>query len=102
MKVVKTEEGQGLIIPEGKIDVTNSHHFKARLAELFDEGVNEITVDFTNVDALDSSGIGKLLVFYKKLKDRGGSLSIINVKHKNIQHLLDMIRLDKVINIDWD
>jgi len=102
MQIEKKDERTAVIIPAGKIDVTNSNLFKAKLTELYQEGFNDIIIDFTDVNTLDSSGIGKLLVFYKKLKDRGGTLSIIHVKHANIRHLLDMICLDKVINITLD
>lgn len=102
MIIEKKNDRTAVVIPAGKIDVTNSNLFKEKLIELYQENFNEIIIDFTNVSALDSSGIGKLLVFYKKLKDRGGTLSIINVKHDNIRHLLDMLCLDKVININWD
>ncbi|NLX90652.1 MAG: STAS domain-containing protein [Firmicutes bacterium] len=102
MKVEKKDNLTAVVVPAGKIDVTNSNLFKEKLTQLCDEGFKDIIIDFTNVNALDSSGIGKLLVFYKKLKDKGGTLSIINIKHENVRNLLDMICLDKVINIVWN
>lgn len=102
MEIERKSKQTAVIIPAGKIDVTNSNLFKEKLNQLFEEGIKVIIIDFTNVNALDSSGIGKLLVFYKKLKEKGGTLSIINVKHENVRNLLDMICLDKVINIVWN
>lgn len=101
MKIERKNKLTAIIIPAGKIDVTNSNLFKEKLTQTCEEGFKDIIIDFTNVNTLDSSGIGKLLVFYKKLKDKGGTLSIINVKHENVRNLLDMICLDKVINIVW-
>lgn len=102
MIIEKKSKLTAVIIPKRKIDVTNSNLFKEKFTKLYEEGFNDIIIDFTNVNTLDSSGIGKLLVFYKRLKERNGTLSIINVKHENIRHLLDMICLDKVINIVWN
>ena len=48
---------------------------------------------------IDSAGLGSLVLFQKKLRDRRGRLKLTNVKHKYILHLLDMLELHRVIEI---
>lgn len=100
MEVVRSGDNKVTIKPEGRIDVVNSQTLKQELLNLFNEGINEIIIDFSKITSIDSSGLGKLLLFQKKLKERGGELSIINVTNDYIQNMFKMIHLNKVIKIE--
>ncbi|WNF35850.1 STAS domain-containing protein [Bacillaceae bacterium IKA-2] len=100
MEKIRNDEGKVTIIPEGRIDVVNSQNLKQELLNLFNEGINEIVIDFSKIASIDSSGLGKLLLFQKKLKERGGELSIINVTNDYIKNMFQMIHLNKVIKIE--
>lgn len=101
MNVNKEGNTRAILKPEGRIDVVTSQDLKERLLELYNEGYNFIVIDFSEVSSIDSSGLGKLLLFQKKLKERNGSLSIINVKTEYIKNMFKMIHLDKVIDIEY-
>lgn len=100
MELVRSGDNKVTIKPEGRIDVVNSQTLKQELLNLFNEGINEIIIDFSKITSIDSSGLGKLLLFQKKLKERGGELSIINVTNDYIQNMFKMIHLNKVIKIE--
>ena len=100
MKVNKISDEKVKVKPEGRIDFTNSQDLKKDLLNLFDEGFNEVIIDFEKVESIDSSGLGKLLLFQKKLKERDGILKIINVTSDYIKNMFDMIHLNKVIDIE--
>jgi anti-sigma B factor antagonist len=100
LEKIRNDEGKVTIIPEGRIDVVNSQNLKQELLNLFNEGINEIVIDFSKIASIDSSGLGKLLLFQKKLKERGGELSIINVTNDYIKNMFQMIHLNKVIKIE--
>lgn len=100
MEQIRSGEGKVIIKPEGRIDVVNSQNLKQELLNLYNEGINEIVIDFSKITSIDSSGLGKLLIFQKKLKERGGELTIINVTNGYIQNMFKMIQLNKVIKID--
>lgn len=100
MEQIRTGEGKVTIKPEGRIDVVNSQNLKQELLNLYNEGINEIVIDFSKITSIDSSGLGKLLLFQKKLKERGGEIRIINVTNDYIQNMFKMIHLYKVIKID--
>jgi anti-sigma B factor antagonist len=86
-------------------DLINAEHFKQLLLSLipfstYEKSFSPVIVDFANVKVIGSAGIGKLLMFQKRLKDRGGELKIINLKNDNIRELFNTIKLHKVINIE--
>ena len=97
IKVVNSKEV--VISPKGNIDFSNSQELKDELLELFDEDYKKVVLDFSEVESIDSSGLGKLLLFHKKLNEKGGSLVIRNVESDYIKNMFEMIHLDKVIEI---
>ncbi len=100
MKIKEESQQKAIAIPEGKIDITNSQEIKERLLELIEEEFTEIVVDFTNVDNVDSSGLGKLLLLHKRLKEKGGKLKIVNVSSDYVRKMFSMIHLNKVLDIE--
>lgn len=100
MKVERQSDTEATIIPNGRIDITNSNDLKHKLLDLYNDGFNVITIDFTNVTGIDSSGLGKLLLFQKKLKECNGELKIINITSQYVKKMFNMIHLYKVINIE--
>lgn len=99
MKVDYLGKKPVVILPQS-VDLSNSNEFKQVLLSLYQEGHKTILVDFTKLESLDSSGLGKLLLFHKKLKDRGGELKIIKVQNENIRKMLSIIQIHRVINIE--
>ena len=102
METDNKDQSTVLILSEGRIDIANSHLLREKLQALYDEGFNVITLDFGLVTGIDSSGLGKLLMFQKKLKERGGRLNVINITSEYIRKMFKMIHLYKVINIEDD
>ncbi|MCK8816818.1 STAS domain-containing protein [Natroniella sulfidigena] len=100
LKVEQQESSQVVVVPKGKIDVCNSQEFKEELLAVSDQGYSEIVIDFKNVERIDSSGLGKLLAIYKKLRGSNGELRIINVKNDYIKKMFKMINLDQLIKIE--
>ncbi len=95
-------EQYGKIILPDKIDLTNANAFKRDLQTLYDQGYNLIMLDCSSLTIIDSAGLGSLIMFQKKLKQRGGELKLINVNHSYIRHLFDMIELNRIIKIESD
>ena len=53
----------------------------------------ELVMDLTNVDFMDSSGIGLILGRYNLLKLLGASMKVINVK-QNIKRIIELSKID--------
>ncbi len=100
MEVKKQDDQNAVVYLGERVNIINSPELKQSLQDLFNAGVQTITVDFTGTKMVDSSCLGKLLMFQKRLKDRGGELKISNVTSDYIRKMFDVIQLNKVINID--
>jgi anti-anti-sigma factor len=98
-KITEVNSTDVIITPKENIDYSNSQKFKEILQKLFEQNYKKIIIDFSEIERIDSSGLGKLLLFQKKLKERNGDLIITNVKNDYIKNMFEMIHLNKVITI---
>ncbi|MGM0410197.1 MAG: STAS domain-containing protein [Bacillota bacterium] len=89
-----------VVRPKENIDFSNSNELKEELLRVYEDGYSQVEIDFTEVDRIDSSGLGKLLLFHKRLKEKKGNLVIKNIESNYIKNMFDMIHLDKIIEID--
>ena len=82
----------------GEIDEQGAEKLKSGFQALDKNKVTEVVMNFAGVTHIGSAGIGKLLMFYRDIGVRGGSLSIINVPG-TIHALLLSLKLDSVFTI---
>lgn len=82
----------------GDLDETGANTFKARALELDVSSGPSVVIDFARLAFVGSAGIGKLLMFYKKVAANGGSVSLVNMS-KDIFTLFTVVKLDKVFTL---
>ncbi len=87
------------IIPEVVIDLTNSERFRTIINELIKKDIKNIVFDFKNVKEIDSSGLGKIFLCNKIIKENDGQLMIENVKSEYVQKIFKMVDLNKIVEI---
>ncbi len=92
----------GKVILPDRVDLTNANEFKAALQLLYDQGYSSMIIDCSRLTIIDSAGLGNLIIFQKKLRERGGELRIVNVNHDYIKHLFEMIELNRVIRVEME
>ena len=67
------------IILSGELDEHSAQNVRISLDELFDESqFNQVIIDLSELDFMDSTGIGVLLGRYKKLKAKNTPIFICN------------------------
>lgn len=99
MNVKLNAEGLKTIMEvSGSVDIPGAEYLKKSLTKVLDSDATEVVVDFKEVSFIGSSGIGKLLLFYKNFTAKGGKISMINL-NKEITMLFKAIKLDKLFNI---
>lgn len=82
---------------KGRLVLSN----KAKLVELGRQALeetSEILVTLSEVDFIDSSGIGALVNLARQARDAGGDLALVEVP-ENILKTISLLRLDKVFRI---
>ena len=100
MNIKINHEGEkAIVFLSGSIDIPGAESLKKSLTQILEnEEAKEVSIDFEGVNFIGSSGIGKLLLFYKNFTSKGGRVRIINL-NKEITALFKAIKLDKLFNI---
>ncbi len=98
IRVENTEHGP-LVHISGEIDIYTAQQFKDRLYQIVDGSENDVAVDCSNLNYIDSTGLGIFVGALKKSKLNGRNISIINMKD-NIKKLFVITGLDKLFIIN--
>lgn len=61
-----------------------------------DPGVRILILDFASLVFMDSSGIGVILGRYRQMRDRGGSVAVVNM-NRHIARIFHMSGMDRII-----
>lgn len=79
----------------GDIDIVSSKALKEVLVNKFEEKAQDIILDFTHLDYIDSTGLGIIIGACGRMKESGKKLTIIHPK-ESIKRLLTITGLDKI------
>jgi anti-sigma B factor antagonist len=76
---LSTRESGGTVVVDvrGEVDVYTSPKLRERLVALVNDGALRVVVNLDGVDFIDSTGLGVLVGVLKRLRARGGSLSLV-------------------------
>lgn len=86
------------LIPNGDIDHEGAEALKSAVAGLSLSGKKTVVFDFCNVGYIGSAGLGKLLLFYKRLSAERVQMRIESAPH-SVHKLLQELRLDTLFKI---
>jgi len=95
---INTASKRAYVQLKGTIDEAGAEELKTRIRQLHLDNLQELVFDFAAVKHIGSAGIGKLLLFYKDMAPRGGSLRIENASAP-IFDLLTTLKLDTIFII---
>jgi anti-sigma B factor antagonist len=80
----------------GELDLAGAPHFRRLIGELMGLGVREVTVDLTDTEFVDSSGLGALLWAERRLRAVGGELEVVNAQ-ENVLRTFVIAGLDRLL-----
>lgn len=99
--VLKVEEMnrivQATILTE-EASLSNADAFKEEMITIIGRGVRLVIVSFENVNYIDSSFLGSLVVALKYAMPRNVDIYLVSLK-PDVKNLLTLIRMDKVFRI---
>jgi anti-anti-sigma factor len=95
---VESREDRRIVRIKGKITFEHCTFFQSEMEPVLAAGVREVVIDFKDVPFMDSSGIGEILRLFKLMRERDGSLVLINPNQK-LRNLFTMYRFHKFMKI---
>jgi len=99
MEILVKKDGENVRFElNGVVDEHGAEDIKKQFQALNVSSVKEVVFDFSRVKHIGSAGIGKLLLFYKDMAIRGGSIRIERVS-ENVYELLKVLKLDTIFPI---
>jgi anti-sigma B factor antagonist len=83
------------------IDSTVSTDFKSRVVDLIKQGNNHFLLNLSNVNFVDSSGLGAMISIMKTLALNNGKIVFCQINDP-VMNLLDMTSMNKIFKICSD
>ena len=91
-------EGVTILALKGRITVGEVTPVREKITHLLAAGRNQIVLDLQNVDYIDSTGLGNLVISYTQVKKAGGALKLLNLNKRNVE-LLALTRLHTIFEV---
>ncbi|MDD5434716.1 MAG: STAS domain-containing protein [Nitrospira sp.] len=97
---IRELNGKTLVEVHGDLDNDEAaRKFRETMYEVLTSGKKEAIIDMNAVESINSHGIGKLLLFYKKFKDIGGDLRVSST-HGHVKEVFETLMLDRLFKIE--
>lgn len=84
-------------IANEQLDSSNTGAFKTQIQAVIDSNKNVI-FDMSAVRFVDSSGLGAILAFLRRLHDMGGDLKLVGLT-KPVRMLFELVRMHRIFEI---
>jgi len=97
MKVNVRSEGEVSVVDlSGKITIGEGDVLLRETIEtLLKEGRSKIVLNLARISYMDSAGIGELVACYKRSREKGGQLKLLNPSGK-VYDLLQLTKLEEI------
>jgi anti-sigma B factor antagonist len=97
MIIEKKENGTELILAlSGRLDTMTSKQLESEVSLL--DGKENVTLDFSKLEYVSSSGLRVLLAMQKKMNARGGSVKLVGVLSE-VREIFDMTGFSSILTI---
>ena len=84
---------------EGELDVSTADKLKEHLHKLAEKEIVDMKINLTNLDYIDSTGLGVMIGVLKKLKIEDKEIYILNPK-SNVRKIFTITGLDKIFKVE--
>ena len=101
---IQQREHEGVVVVDLKGRITvgpEATALREKVAALCASGVKNLVLNLAQVDYIDSTGLGALVMVATSLRKAGGSVKLLNLNRRNIE-LLVMTKLATVFEIFTD
>jgi anti-sigma B factor antagonist len=101
LEIVDSTDGKATARLSGDLDIVTSEEVKRDLAQLIDDGHDELALDLSGVGFVDSSGLGVLVAVHRHAQSQGAAFVVRSVPPQ-VQRLFEITRLGDLLTVDSD
>lgn len=83
-----SQENIAILSLRGRLTVGESNTVREKITEVSARGHKNVILDLGQVDYIDSTGLGTLVICFTSLKKQGGALKLVNPNKRNVELLL--------------
>ncbi len=94
----RDKEGIRILDLQGRITVGEAGAVRERVRELLAGGARHFLFNLQEIDYIDSTGLGALVMCYTAVDRAGGGLKLLNLNRRNVE-LLVLTKLTTVFEI---
>jgi len=94
MLTVNYDQNSNVVTLGGKLDSSNVEEAKS----VFETIQDSVTIDMDNLEFISSTGIGILVMTYRRLTEKNKEMNLTNLS-EHIKKVFEVSLLDKVFNI---
>lgn len=87
-----------VLYPKGELDVYNTKKFKEKSLKIYEKDKKNILFDFSELEYLDSTGLGSLIYILKEIEKDGNKIVIENINN-SIMKLFKITKLEDMFEI---
>ncbi len=88
-----------LAINVPRLDAASAPDFKKTIEAIWKPGITSVSADLSQVEFIDSSGVGALLSLYKRLPMPNPGVKLQHVKAP-VQAVIELLRLHRIFEIE--
>lgn len=97
----REREGISILDLNGRLVVGDSNLLREKVNEEVARGQAQIILNLKDVDYIDSTGLGIMVICYTSLQKGGGHVKLVNLNRRNIELLL-LTKLSTVFELFGD
>ncbi|HNW24196.1 MAG TPA: STAS domain-containing protein [Candidatus Cloacimonas sp.] len=84
---------------EGILNSENAYLLQEKLTEVFNSDATLLELDLLDCRNISSTGIGKILLFYKDFITKGGEIVVIRSSN-SVYELFSMLKLNQLFTVN--
>jgi anti-sigma B factor antagonist len=92
--VRRAEDGEETVALAGEVDLANAHTLTSQLESLPSDGATRVTLDLTDLEFIDSTGIAALVAACRRLGDGEIDLRIVRSRASAVRRVMEITGLD--------
>jgi anti-sigma B factor antagonist len=97
----REKEGIAILDLNGRLVVGSASGLREKVNDAVAHGHKDVILNLKDVDYIDSTGLGTMVICFTSLQKTGGQMKLVNLNRRNIELLL-LTKLSTVFQIFGD